>query len=46
MQSQQQQQQQQSMLPLLNHNNYVRENNAPKWDEDDFAELLGCVARI
>ncbi|XP_031841538.1 serine/threonine-protein kinase dyf-5 isoform X2 [Nomia melanderi] len=41
MQSQQQQQQQQSMLPLLNHNNYVRENNAPKWDEDDFAELLG-----
>ncbi|XP_078041506.1 serine/threonine-protein kinase dyf-5 isoform X1 [Augochlora pura] len=35
------QQQQQPMLPLLNHNNYVRENNVPKWDEDDFAELLG-----
>ncbi|XP_076656232.1 serine/threonine-protein kinase ICK [Halictus rubicundus] len=38
---QQQQQQQQPVLPLLNHNNYVRENNVPKWDEDDFAELLG-----
>ncbi|KZC13476.1 PREDICTED: serine/threonine-protein kinase ICK [Dufourea novaeangliae] len=38
---QSQQQQQQPMLPLLNHNNYARENNIPKWDEDDFAELLG-----
>ncbi|XP_076238807.1 serine/threonine-protein kinase dyf-5 [Calliopsis andreniformis] len=33
--------QQQPMLPLLNHNNYVRDSNPPKWDEDDFAELLG-----
>ncbi|XP_076621433.1 serine/threonine-protein kinase ICK isoform X1 [Colletes latitarsis] len=37
----QQQQQQQPMLPLLNHNNYARKSNPSKWDEDDFAELLG-----
>ncbi|CAD1473142.1 unnamed protein product, partial [Heterotrigona itama] len=36
-----QQQQQQTMLPLLNHNNYIRDSNAHKLDEDDFAELLG-----
>ncbi|XP_076288631.1 serine/threonine-protein kinase dyf-5 isoform X2 [Lasioglossum baleicum] len=40
-QQQQQQQQQQPILPLLNHNNYIRDNNVPKWDEDEFAELLG-----
>lgn len=39
-------QQQQTMLPLLNHNSYMRDSNAQKLDEDDFAELLGCVARI
>ncbi|XP_012151456.1 serine/threonine-protein kinase MAK isoform X1 [Megachile rotundata] len=33
--------QEQPMLPLLNHNNYVRETNPTKMDEDDFAELLG-----
>ncbi|KOX73547.1 Serine/threonine-protein kinase ICK [Melipona quadrifasciata] len=36
-----QQQQQQTMLPLLNHNSYMRDSNAQKLDEDDFAELLG-----
>ncbi|KAK1133320.1 hypothetical protein K0M31_011136 [Melipona bicolor] len=41
MQPQQQQQQQQTMLPLLNHNSYMRDSNAQKLDEDDFAELLG-----
>ncbi|KAK9309176.1 hypothetical protein QLX08_001126 [Tetragonisca angustula] len=34
-------QQQQTMLPLLNHNSYMRDSNAQKLDEDDFAELLG-----
>lgn len=37
----QQQQQQQTILPLLNHNSYMRESNAQKLDEDEFAELLG-----
>ncbi|XP_033208422.1 serine/threonine-protein kinase dyf-5-like isoform X2 [Belonocnema kinseyi] len=32
--------QQQPILPLLNHNSRKRENN-PKWDDDDFADLLG-----
>lgn len=41
-----QQQQQQTILPLLNHNSYMRESNPQKLDEDEFAELLGCVARI
>ncbi|KAI4493373.1 hypothetical protein M0802_009433 [Mischocyttarus mexicanus] len=33
--------QQQPVLPLLNHNNRKRENHSSKWDEDDFADLLG-----
>ncbi|XP_011155492.1 serine/threonine-protein kinase dyf-5 isoform X2 [Solenopsis invicta] len=38
----QQQQQQPAVLPLLNHNNRnKRDSNASKWDEEDFAELLG-----
>lgn len=37
-------QQQPAALPLLNHNNRKRDSNASKWDEDDFAEFLGCVA--
>lgn len=36
-----QQQQQQTILPLLNHNSYMRESNPQKLDEDEFAELLG-----
>ncbi|XP_043507205.1 serine/threonine-protein kinase dyf-5 isoform X2 [Frieseomelitta varia] len=36
-------QQQQTMLPLLNHNSYMRDSNAQKLDEDDFAELLGKI---
>ncbi|XP_076682820.1 serine/threonine-protein kinase ICK isoform X2 [Andrena cerasifolii] len=40
-QQRQQQQQQQPMLPLLGHQNYARESNPMKWEEDDFAELLG-----
>lgn len=36
-------QQQPAALPLLNHNNYKRDSNTSKWDEDDFADLLGCV---
>ncbi|XP_015188017.1 PREDICTED: serine/threonine-protein kinase ICK isoform X1 [Polistes dominula] len=33
--------QQQPVLPLLNHNNRKRDNHSSKWDEDDFADLLG-----
>ncbi|XP_029041473.1 serine/threonine-protein kinase ICK isoform X3 [Osmia lignaria lignaria] len=33
--------QEQPTLPILNHNNYLRDNNPSKMDEDDFAELLG-----
>jgi len=36
-------QQQSAALPLLNHNNRKCDSNASKWDEDDFANLLGCV---
>ncbi|XP_043590517.1 serine/threonine-protein kinase ICK isoform X2 [Bombus pyrosoma] len=38
-----QQQQQQTILPLLNHNSYMRESNPQKLDEDEFAELLGKI---
>ncbi|XP_077281699.1 serine/threonine-protein kinase dyf-5 isoform X1 [Temnothorax americanus] len=34
-------QQQPAALPLLNHNNRKRDSNTSKWDEDDFADLLG-----
>ncbi|KAG5332238.1 MAK kinase, partial [Acromyrmex heyeri] len=34
-------QQQSAALPLLNHNNRQHDSNASKWDEDDFADLLG-----
>ncbi|KAG7205435.1 hypothetical protein KM043_007427 [Ampulex compressa] len=33
--------QQQPVLPLLNHNNRKREGNPQKWDDNDFADLLG-----
>ena len=37
-------QQQPAALPLLNYNNdHKHDSNASKWDEDDFADLLGCV---
>lgn len=38
--------QEKTILPLVNHNSYMRQSNPQKLDEDDFAELLGCVARI
>ncbi|CAK9806736.1 Serine/threonine-protein kinase MAK [Anthophora plagiata] len=38
--------QQQSMLPLLNHNTYMRDSNHQKLDEDDFAELLGSKIAV
>ncbi|EGI59484.1 PREDICTED: serine/threonine-protein kinase ICK [Acromyrmex echinatior] len=34
-------QQQPAALPLPNHNNRKHDSNASKWDEDDFADLLG-----
>lgn len=37
-------QQQPAVLPLLNHNYHKRDSNNSKWDEDDFADLLGYVA--
>lgn len=37
-------QQEPAALPLLNHNNRKRDSNTSKWDEDDFADLLGYVA--
>lgn len=38
--------QQQPVLPLLNHNNRKRDNNSLKWDDDDFANILGFVCSI
>lgn len=36
--------QQSASLPLLNHNNRKRDSNVSKWNDDDFTDLLGCVA--
>ncbi|KYN15136.1 PREDICTED: serine/threonine-protein kinase ICK [Trachymyrmex cornetzi] len=33
--------QQPAALPILNHTNRKHDSNASKWDEDDFADLLG-----
>ncbi|KAG6801110.1 serine/threonine-protein kinase dyf-5 isoform X1 [Apis mellifera caucasica] len=33
--------QEKTILPLVNHNSYMRQSNPQKLDEDDFAELLG-----
>ena len=38
--------QQQPVLPLLNHNNRKSDNNSFKWDDEDFANLLGCVVEL
>ncbi|XP_023288302.1 serine/threonine-protein kinase dyf-5 [Orussus abietinus] len=35
--------QQQPVLPLLNHNSRKREQKSSKWDDDDFADLLGKI---